>query len=42
MIGVCWKWVVGADGDERWAGVSDADRAALEVGLALADDTGDR
>ncbi len=37
MISVCWKWVVGADGDERWAGVSEADRAALEVALRLAD-----
>ena len=37
MISVCWKWVVGADGDERWAGVSDADRAALEVALRLAE-----
>jgi electron transfer flavoprotein beta subunit len=41
VIAVCWKWVAGADGDVRWAGVSDADRAALEVGLALADATGD-
>jgi electron transfer flavoprotein beta subunit len=40
MIAVCWKWVA-ADGDERWAGVSDADRAALEVGLRLADAGGD-
>ena len=37
MIAVCWKWVT-ADGDERWAGVSDADRAALEIGLRLAED----
>jgi electron transfer flavoprotein beta subunit len=37
VISVCWKWVVGADGDERWAGVSEADRAALEVALRLAD-----
>src|SRR5215213_4838721 len=36
VISVCWKWVVGADGDERWAGVSEADRAALEVALRLA------
>ncbi len=35
MIAVCWKWVT-ADGDARWAGISDADRAALEVGLQLA------
>jgi electron transfer flavoprotein beta subunit len=42
VISVCWKWVVGADGDERWAGVSDADRAALEIALRLADgDDGD-
>ena len=41
MIAVCWKWVAGSDGDVRWAGVSDADRAALEVGLALADTTAD-
>jgi len=41
VIAVCWKWVAGSDGDVRWAGVSDADRAALEVGLALADATGD-
>ena len=32
MITVAWKWV---GVDERWAGVSDADRAALEVGLRL-------
>lgn len=42
-ITVCWKWVaVDRDGpstvdpDVRWAGVSLADRAALEVGLRLA------
>ena len=35
MIGVCWKWVAAGD-DERWAGVSDSDRAALEVALDLA------
>ena len=40
VIVVCWKWVA-ADGDERWAGVSDADRAALEVGLRLAEASGD-
>lgn len=34
-IAVCWKWVA-VDGDERWAGVSDADRAALELALHLA------
>lgn len=37
MITVCWKWV-SADGDHRWAGVSDADQAALEMALQLADD----
>ncbi len=31
---VCWRWV-GADA--RWGGVSDADRAALEIGLRLAE-----
>ena len=36
MIVVCWKWIA-VDGDERWAGVSDADRAALEIGLRLAE-----
>ncbi|MET0325570.1 MAG: mycofactocin-associated electron transfer flavoprotein beta subunit [Ilumatobacteraceae bacterium] len=36
MIVVCWKWIA-VDGDERWAGVSDADRAALETGLRLAE-----
>jgi electron transfer flavoprotein beta subunit len=41
VISVCWKWVIGADGDERWAGVSDADRAALEVALRLAGDDAD-
>ena len=40
VIAVCWKWVA-ADGDERWAGVSDADRAALEIGLRLAEATDD-
>ena len=40
MIGVCWKWVA-AGGDERWAGVSESDRAALEVALGLAAATGD-
>jgi electron transfer flavoprotein beta subunit len=40
VIAVCWKWVA-ADGDERWAGVSEADRAALEVGLQLAAADGD-
>jgi electron transfer flavoprotein beta subunit len=36
VIAVCWKWVAAADGDERWSGVSEPDRAALEVGLLLA------
>ena len=36
MIVVGWKWVA-VDGDERWAGVSDADRAALEIALRLAE-----
>jgi electron transfer flavoprotein beta subunit len=35
MIAVCWKWVA-LDDDVRWAGVSEADRAALEVALRLA------
>ncbi len=39
MIGVCWKWVTA--GDERWSGVSDADRAALETALALASERGE-
>jgi len=30
---VCWRWV---GTDARWGGVSDADRAALEIGLQLA------
>ena len=34
MITVAWKWV---GVDERWAGVSDADRSALEIGLRLAE-----
>ena len=38
MIVVARKWVAG---DARWADVSDADRAALEVGLRLAEATGD-
>ena len=37
-ICVCWRWV---GDDPRWGGVSDADRAALEVGLRLADRRGD-
>ncbi len=36
VIVVCWKWVAG-DGDERWAGVSEPDRTALELGLRLAE-----
>jgi electron transfer flavoprotein beta subunit len=39
-IVVCWKWV-SLDGDARWAGVSHADRAALESALVLAEGTGD-
>ena len=36
MIVVCWKWVAAGD-DERWAGVSEADRAPCsEVALGLA------
>lgn len=33
-IHVCWRWV---GDDQRWGGVSDADRAALEIGLRLAE-----
>ena len=40
MIVVCGKWVA-TDGDERWAGVSDADRAALETALRLGEAAGD-
>ena len=36
---VCWKWVA-TDDDDRWAGVSAADEAALEVALTLATDAG--
>jgi electron transfer flavoprotein beta subunit len=36
---VCWKWVA-PDDDERWAGVSAADHAALEVALVLAANNG--
>jgi electron transfer flavoprotein beta subunit len=39
-IVACWKWV-SLDGDARWAGVSHADRAALESALVLAEGTGD-
>jgi len=38
---VCWKWVSldrEHELDERWAGVSAADEAALEIALMLADD----
>lgn len=40
---VCWKWVAvdGDTPDERWAGVSAADEAALEVALRLADPAAD-
>ncbi len=39
-VAVCWKWVSldrEHDIDERWAGVSAADEAALEVALSLRD-----
>ncbi len=39
-ITVCWKWVSldrEHDVDERWAGVSAADEAALEVALSVRD-----
>jgi electron transfer flavoprotein beta subunit len=39
-IAVCWKWLAEGD-DERWAGVSPADEAALELALRLADARGD-
>jgi electron transfer flavoprotein beta subunit len=35
---VCWKWVA-PDDDDRWAGVSAADQAALEIALTLAVDS---
>jgi electron transfer flavoprotein beta subunit len=35
-IAVCWKWLAEGD-DERWAGVSPADEAALELALRLAE-----
>lgn len=43
MIAVCVKWVAGMPepGDERFAGISLADQAALELGLQQADATGD-
>jgi electron transfer flavoprotein beta subunit len=36
-LAVCWKWVSSSDGadDARWAGVSPADEAALELALEL-------
>jgi len=40
VIGVCWKWVA-TDDDERWAGVSESDRAALEIALGIAAATAD-
>ena len=39
-IAVCWKWVSldrDHDLDERWAGVSAADEAALEIALSIRD-----
>jgi len=42
-IAVCWKWVSldrDHDVDERWAGVSAADEAALEVALSIRDRLG--
>ena len=42
-IAVCWKWVSldrEHEFDERWAGVSAADEAALEVALAVRDSVG--
>jgi len=39
-VAVCWKWLSldgEVDTDSRWAGVSRADEAALEVALKLAD-----
>lgn len=44
MIAACLKWTSppgASDGDERFAGVSAADQAALEVALALAEQMGD-
>lgn len=34
---VCWKWVA-PDDDDRWAGVSAADEAALDLALTFASD----
>ena len=42
-IAVCWKWVSldrEHELDERWAGVSPADEAALETALAVRDSVG--
>lgn len=39
-VAVCWKWIA-PGGDDRWGGVSDADRAALEVALVIAEATDD-
>jgi len=39
-VAVCWKWLSldgEVDTDSRWAGVSPADEAALEVALTVAD-----
>ena len=37
-ITVCIKWVLpNRDGDERFAGISLADQAALETGLRVAE-----
>ncbi|MGI9052987.1 MAG: mycofactocin-associated electron transfer flavoprotein beta subunit [Ilumatobacteraceae bacterium] len=41
MIVVARKWPTGDVGDERWSAVSESDRAALEVGLRLAEASGD-
>lgn len=41
-VAVCWKWVsTGDDADARWAGVSAADHAALELALELQPTLGD-
>lgn len=40
-VAVCWKWLSLDDDveiDSRWAGVSRADKAALEVALSVADE----
>ncbi len=41
VIVVARKWPTGDVGDERWSAVSESDRAALEVGLRLAEASGD-